>query len=150
MGLGPTRAMTIFHILAALMITVPKPEIPSIPRLKAAIKAVENTPRKVIGPARERSEYQILEATWKMWSLKPFEWASEDRPECVAETDLVMAKHLAYIRGILVHGGWEHTPYFVGCIYKGGETRWRENRLRKVDTDYARRLSNLYYDQKRD
>lgn len=124
------------------------PEEPplSVGRLILAIKEVENTPRWQIGSAGERSEYQITYDVWVMWSFKPFEWASRSAPECTDEVLRVLTCHLAYIKGVLQKSGHTHSPYSVGCIYKGGETRWAEYRLRPEDKDYAQRLANLYCD----
>lgn len=124
------------------------PQIPcevSIPKLKAMIRAVENTPWDFIGLAGERSSYSILEDTWKMWSLRPFTWASSYEPMCQKETELVVSKHLAYIKGVLRKKGYTQTPYTVACIWKGGEARWAAHKLRFVDTEYAKRAMNLYF-----
>ena len=123
-----------------------RPVIPtvSVPRAKAMIRAVEGTPRSVIGPAGERSEFQLTGEIWRKWSFKPFAWASYSSPECVAETDRVVTFHLAYIKGLLVRAGYPHTPYWVALLWKAGETRWREHTLRFDDTSYAQRAENIY------
>lgn len=121
------------------------PEV-TIPKLKAMIRAVEHTPWDFVGLAGERSSYGILEATWKMWSLKPFTWASSYDPMCVDETERVVSKHLAYIKGVLRKQGYTHTPYSVALFWKAGETRFTEHRTRFVDTEYAKRAMNIYED----
>lgn len=127
-----------------ITLRIPMPEIPTIPRLKTCIQTIEKNPRHHVGDAGERGIYSMMPYIWAKWSFRPFNWASSDRPDAIAETERVMSCELAYIRGLILRDGYPHTVYFVGCIYKGGETRWNQNTLRAVDTDYAKRLANLY------
>lgn len=118
----------------------------TIPKLKAMIRAVENSRWDFVGLKGERSSYQILEDTWRMWSLKPFSWASSYEPMCVEETERVVSKHLAYLKGQLTKQGLVQTPYLVAVCWKAGLTRFTEHRLRFEDTEYGKMALNIYED----
>jgi hypothetical protein len=121
-------------------------QLPTIPKMKRAILAVENTPWNGKGAAGERTSYQIMPEVWRDWSLMPFEEISHDTPEVRAEVDIVVSKQLAWIRSCVEKQGYAVNPYTMALVWKAGLGRFMSYRTRRVDRDYATRAANIYGD----
>jgi hypothetical protein len=126
-------------------------EMPSPPfvfnpeKLMAAIAAVENTPRNKQGASGERSEFQLTEDVWDEHSRHPFWWASSDQPTHRLETLRVVRAHLSRLYRLISHEeSTRLSEYAIFAAYKGGWTRFHENRIRPADIDYALRCLNVY------
>lgn len=121
-------------------------QLPTIPRMKRAILAVENTPWNGKGAAGERTSYQIMPEVWRDWSLMPFEEISHDTPEVRAEVDIVVSKQLAWIRRCVEKQNYVVTPYTMALVWKAGLGRFTAYKTRREDRDYATRAANVYGD----
>lgn len=124
----------------------PIPSKMDIPRLCESIKDVENTPYSHIGDAGERSSWQVTSDVWQAHSNKPFWWASVEAYPELSETKRVVVLHVLWIRRRLGHLGLEDTPHDIALVYKAGYGRVMARKTRPQDRDYAKRVSNVYYD----
>lgn len=124
----------------------PKPgdEVPTIPKMKAALRAVENTPWTVRGQSNEVTSYQIMPQVWREWSLMPVEEAARDTPEARQEAEFVVSKHLAWIRRCVERQGYTVTPYTIALVWKAGYGRFVAYKTRFQDVQYAQRAANVY------
>lgn len=119
----------------------------NIPKLLAAISAVENTPQTKIGPAGERSEYQLTREVWFTYNRLPFEYASRDDDKGHFLAYATACHHIEWIRDRLHMLNYRDDPYHVALIWKAGFNRCRDHKARFVDTEYAKRVSNIYHDE---
>lgn len=153
--LFPLVAIVLWLILPkasgqAVTFKLPEPpvdKLPSLERMKAAIRAVENNPGGgLVLPEGSRSPYCIMPDTWKMWSLEPFEVASRTDGASREKVELVVSKHLAYITKCLKGQGLTVTPDSMALAWKAGMGRIMAYRTRFEDRQYATRVSNIYFD----
>lgn len=115
-------------------------------RLLWAIEQAENTPHDRIGRHGERSSYQITAAVWAEHSTFPFRDASSNRLVCRAEARRVALRHLESIRVRLALWEIPDKPVWVALCWNGGINALLRNAATPATHDYARRVSNLYYD----
>lgn len=100
----------------------------------AQVETGDNAAR--VGRFGERTQVQILPATWREYSHLPFS-ASARHP---AETERVARKYLSHIRARLRARGLPETPFYIAASWNAGPC-WR--RLRPGTVDYARRVANI-------
>lgn len=93
----------------------------------------------LIGSYGERTEYQFMENTWKMYSKVPFQHASEK--EYHTEVDRVARAYLRSIIFTLGQEGKPITPHNVALKWTGG---LHSHNYIKAKQDYADCVSNLY------
>lgn len=102
-----------------------------------AIAAVEtgNNASK-LGRYGERSQLQILPATWREFSRLPHSAAASNP----AETNRVARAYLSVIRNHLKSRGLPETPFLLAAGWNAGPD-WKK--LRPGTVSYAERVSNL-------
>lgn len=139
-------------ILLGFYLTAPRasahdlPAEISVPKLSESIKDVENTPHYHIGAAGERSAWQIKQEVWEAHTQKPFWWASSPDSKHVSETKRVVVMHILWIRRRLQTLQLQDTPRSIALVYKAGYGRCLAHKPRRADTDYAKRVENVYFD----
>lgn len=139
--------MTLFAAFLAIILPESKPPGLIPQRLVDAAKAVEHARIDYVSPCGARGVYQIKEATWKQYSSKPFEWASEQSYVAQVETHRVALKHAHWIVEKAIPAlRIPATPYSVGLIWNVGYGNVERLNLTDKNVDYARRFSNLYED----
>jgi hypothetical protein len=99
-------------------------------RMLAAIAAVETgNQARAIGAMRERSAWQLTEATWKRYTREPFEKATTD-PELAR---IVALANLARIGADLARQGRPLTAFNIA-------RRWNPH----AGVEYAQRVANVF------
>jgi hypothetical protein len=84
----------------------------------------------------ERTQLQIMPATWSEFSRMPHSIAASNP----VETDRVARAYLAVIRSNLRARGLPETPFFIAAGWNAG-ARWK--RLHRSTVSYAERVANL-------
>jgi hypothetical protein len=117
----------------------------NVERLLWAIEQAENTPPHVIGAAGERSQYQIKESTWRIYSNLPFPCASSTHLADRMEVERVARAHLNQIRIALHAVEAEETPYLIALGWGAGIYAMTYDTASARKRDYAQRVENLYF-----
>jgi hypothetical protein len=97
----------------------------------------------VVGPAGERSSYQMTQAVWQIYTSEPFARASSD-PFLALQ---VAQAHLQYLTIKLRQYGIAPTPAKLALAWHSGLGAAYSARSNTEQTDYVRRFTSLFASQ---
>ncbi len=126
-------------LLTALAVTVATASASERWRTLQAINWVENPRNSTrVGPRGELGPYQFRQATWHMYTDKPFAFAVERR-----DADEVAVQHYEWIRRGLLRAGIEPTPYRIALVWNAGLDQVVNDRAPASAYTYAEQVANL-------
>ncbi|HZP60566.1 MAG TPA: hypothetical protein VFB27_09610 [Opitutaceae bacterium] len=104
-----------------------------------AIHWVENPHNSTrMGPHGELGPYQFRQATWRMYSHRPFYQAINRQ-----YSDEVAVKHYEWLKGGLIQAGVSPTPYNIALAWNAGLDAVIGRRIPSASRSYAEQVSNL-------
>ena len=108
-------------------------------RTLQAINWVENPRNSTkVGPRGELGPYQFRQATWRMYTNRPFALAVERQA-----ADEVAVQHYEWIRRGLLSAGIEPTPYRIALVWNAGLDQVVNDRAPASAYTYAEQVANL-------
>jgi len=128
--------------LLALLAFAPAVNAQDFARLADCIRQVETKSHRQIGPAGERSEYQLTRAVWHRYTDLDFRSASTSGAR--AEAQRVAVAHLRHIWNAVENP----TIYRAALAWNAGIGATNRCRVTRAQADYARRVENLYHEKK--
>lgn len=139
----------------------PKPVEPKIDvqRLIEAIKQVENWDGYSIGKNGERGSMQFKEGTWQQFTKLPFWWADssyitesrafrKESKEIKAHRETVERLYVSWIISKALPAlRLAPTVYNAALVHVAGYGTVEKHAFNTHQTDFANRVTNVYYDQ---
>jgi hypothetical protein len=110
-----------------------------------AIHWVENPHNSTrLGAHGELGPYQFRQATWRMYSRRPFYEAINRQ-----YSDEVAIKHYEWLKEGLAHAGIEATPYNIAMAWNAGLDAVIGHHVPSASHGYAEQVSNIAAEVKR-
>jgi hypothetical protein len=110
-----------------------------------AIHWVENPHNSTrLGAHGELGPYQFRQATWRMYSRRPFYEAINRQ-----YSDEVAIKHYEWLKEGLAHAGIEATPYNIAMAWNAGLDAVIGHHVPSTSRGYAEQVSNIAAEVKR-